>query len=676
MTNIHAERAKRWNVTPYQAEWFANAIEYCQNTTEGKRGVRDWITRKLGPEGARETLALCARPPDRYYGPASSFGLGSTNCDALKLYYSFVSSQNLCAPERSKPAPKRRRGESSTAWLAVNSLLNGCKFPNLDWGSARAIAISEFDKARDTMDLMRASPDRFVDSIIRRARSTILSPREFPENDIVTKVICLTYTASLEISHMAWKHAAELFEDLANMGLTTASAIEREYKRDTAFMWRLVMCFAKIDMLARILWYRMVQVVSDSQHFRPYFKRLRTSEGVAHVLPDKSYIGRHGYETPLDELVVGAFCEGRDISEFYASLSTLLEEDRTRADVFDADAYDEMGDLATVAEFIVNIRDSPFGQALRLHMKSLLADDPTQQLEPYKFIAGVDPSKLTLTESPESGYWGLPFSIVWATGTAWLHVTGTMNVGALMEKLLYDFGDPNSLSLVPFSLKQLWASIDKHLWETSQTLDIPGHAGSVAKEFGVFDPAEMKRPTWLDGTLILPPDYGVSKGESEPQPRTTPAPAPVVHVPPVASADAAVASGRAYVRDMKTREPKSKTRGAREEPPKDNGDVSDEDRLEDFPLELPPGFKLGRKVVKIFEQILAPAPDALAEDHAPRKGQIRWGDFEKAMRRIGFAVVQTTGSSVRFDPPAQTARPISLHRPHPESILTPVLIKW
>jgi hypothetical protein len=34
----------------------------------------------------------------------------------------------------------------------------------------------------------------------------------------------------------------------------------------------------------------------------------------------------------------------------------------------------------------------------------------------------------------------------------------------------------------------------------------------------------------------------------------------------------------------------------------------------------------------------------------------------KAMRRIGFDIVQTAGSSVRFDPPAQTARPITFHR--------------
>jgi hypothetical protein len=65
----------------------------------------------------------------------------------------------------------------------------------------------------------------------------------------------------------------------------------------------------------------------------------------------------------------------------------------------------------------------------------------------------------------------------------------------------------------------------------------------------------------------------------------------------------------------------------------------------------------------------------------------------QAMGKIDFAVVQAAGSSVRFDPPAKTARPISFHRvsfeshiplyctltsiqPHPDSTLTPPQCKW
>lgn len=41
---------------------------------------------------------------------------------------------------------------------------------------------------------------------------------------------------------------------------------------------------------------------------------------------------------------------------------------------------------------------------------------------------------------------------------------------------------------------------------------------------------------------------------------------------------------------------------------------------------------------------------------------IRLPSLHQAMKRLGFEVVQTAGSSVRFDPPASTARPITFHR--------------
>jgi hypothetical protein len=81
----------------------------------------------------------------------------------------------------------------------------------------------------------------------------------------------------VQIAHMAWSDAALLFEDLARMGLTTASAIERAYKKDTKLLWRLVACFAKSDNYLSNLWGKLSQVISWCEHFRPYFKRSRVS---------------------------------------------------------------------------------------------------------------------------------------------------------------------------------------------------------------------------------------------------------------------------------------------------------------------------------------------------------------------------------------------------------------
>jgi hypothetical protein len=74
---------------------------------------------------------------------------------------------------------------------------------------------------------------------------------------------------------MVWSNNAQLFEDLARMGLTTASAIERAYKKDSNFLWRLVACFAKIDFYLFHLWAKLSHVITWCEHFRPYFKRWR-----------------------------------------------------------------------------------------------------------------------------------------------------------------------------------------------------------------------------------------------------------------------------------------------------------------------------------------------------------------------------------------------------------------
>ncbi|KAJ7891267.1 hypothetical protein B0H14DRAFT_2688386 [Mycena olivaceomarginata] len=65
-------------------------------------------------------------------------------------------------------------------------------------------------------------------------------------------------------------------------------------------------------------------------------------------------------------------------------------------------------------------------------------------------------------------------------------------------------------------------------------------------------------------------------------------------------------------------------------------------------------------ILQVFRHILQ-APDfpEAKDAQGSRMGQIRWGDFERPMKRIGFEITQTAGSSVRFDPPAKSARPIT-----------------
>lgn len=87
-------------------------------------------------------------------------------------------------------------------------------------------------------------------------------------------------TVMVQLAYLAWSSAAALFEDFARMGLTTASAIERAYKKDTKLLWRIVACFSRVEWHAADLWGKLSHAVSYSEHFQPYFKRWRV--GLAH----------------------------------------------------------------------------------------------------------------------------------------------------------------------------------------------------------------------------------------------------------------------------------------------------------------------------------------------------------------------------------------------------------
>jgi hypothetical protein len=133
---------------------------------------------------------------------------------------------------------------------------------------------------------------------------------------LMTNTLCC-----YKLAHMTWFHATELFEDLARMGLTTASSIERAYKADRKLLWRLVSCFARAHYLLVNMWGKLTHTVTWSEYFRPYFKRWRvsvlfllltwrfyftfsqTADGIAMIEKDNAYISRHGGDL-LTELVV------------------------------------------------------------------------------------------------------------------------------------------------------------------------------------------------------------------------------------------------------------------------------------------------------------------------------------------------------------------------------------
>lgn len=72
---------------------------------------------------------------------------------------------------------------------------------------------------------------------------------------------------------MGWSSAAEVFEEFARRGLTTASAIERAYKQDSKLLWKMVAAFDRVENYISQLVGKLSQVISYSEYYGPFFKR-------------------------------------------------------------------------------------------------------------------------------------------------------------------------------------------------------------------------------------------------------------------------------------------------------------------------------------------------------------------------------------------------------------------
>ncbi|OAX37405.1 hypothetical protein K503DRAFT_850462 [Rhizopogon vinicolor AM-OR11-026] len=79
--------------------------------------------------------------------------------------------------------------------------------------------------------------------------------------------------------------------------------------------------------------------------------------------------------------------------------------------------------------------------------------------------------------------------------------------------------------------------------------------------------------------------------------------------------------------------------------------------------------RLGKKTTGYMHQLLRVGDD-------DRRGAMKWENFLKVMRDMGFEYdPSTAGSSVRFDPPGSGDRSITFHKPHPDPTLYPYKIR-
>ncbi|KAJ7042074.1 hypothetical protein C8F04DRAFT_946358 [Mycena alexandri] len=699
MSSIHAVRAKKWETNAFIAEWFQNAVNFCQSK-EGKKQFEAWLVEEYGKEEAKQKLLDCQKPSRKIYGlpvfgnlklinsAAVEFGISN---EAMQEYHSFTAGSNLCAPPRTKPAPKRRRGETSTEWLARrhDALLTGCKIPDIDWRIARAMAISEFEKARDTFEMWRTDIMMFLHQMLARAPTTLITTDikiGTPEERFSR--LEYAFTSSLHgvtLSYMTWGHAVDVFEELDRRGLTTTSAIERAYQQDPALMWRLVACLCKISYLAGHLWERASEVISWCEYYRPFFKRYRTLSGKSRIEIDRTYVRRReGSVTSLDYVIMqGIPTDAGGHPAFFDNFLKCLNKDPSEAAKFSDAAYQEIGDLAIVNEFKAQIYDSAFGQRLI----RLAESNDSQCLKDPSFLPNttfMDPSKISWLER-NSNDWSYARTISRSIGKTWIAITSEMRMHPFFACCIPWPSSPEREKL-PLIYDNMWGTIDIALWEFAKNLDRKGELGIVARNFGLFNPTDPERPSCMSAIMKQVGAHLSERlrlrSQPQPMPPSTPEKLPAPSTVPTAGV-----SGYAYLSDTQHLRAKEKVKTKGAALPKvaaggasggDAGEEEEQDEEEEQLLDvLPKDFKIGKKLLKVFHRILQ-APDLPGnhDDQGPRMGQIRWAEFERAMKRIGFGIVQTAGSSVRFDPPAKSAHPITFHRPHPDAILTPIMLRW
>ncbi|KAJ7186787.1 hypothetical protein C8R46DRAFT_1058034 [Mycena filopes] len=696
------QRAKEWETTPFIAEWLDNTFVEC-TSGQGKKNFENWIVTKWGPQKGQEMITECNKRNPRGKWVADSDGKRRPPGDKTKLmwqcsaafygvtlkamqnWHQYASEMNLFQPERTKPAPKRRKGESSGQWMArVNEmLLDGHKLPNIDLEASRRLAISEYDKTRDTLELWRTDSKLFFSDIYSRSKSIITSPQVLSMDERSRQRVQLedalrTRIVFLSMLHLAWKDAADLFEYLAEKGLNTASAVERAYEKDPALVWRFMSVINTAGTVFRKMWSNFSQLVASSDHYRPLFKAWRDETGVAHIDPDVPAIQRRirqGTYTTLDDAVVNTMIEiAPQPKAFFHAVETELSDDPARAKIFSPEVFEAMGDLAAANEFFTQFTTTPFGNRLMQYAGSLeLYTTDRKQMRTLMYF--MDPAKLPQMDGE---YWDKAGEVsrsIREMEDAWSTAAWKMTADPLVKFLQESNGSTRfdeSIKIPVSVFNEMWGHVDAYLWEIAAALDRKGEEGRVARAFGLFDPADPKRPLASEFLLrSLDPDLRVPV-----KPQTTPAPY-VQNISVAGPGDSMVQSGYAFVTGLLGRSapPKEKVKTRGETTSAEEGeDLERAEELRALPQVLPTEFKIGKKVLKLFHRILEPPEEEKSD--APAKGQVRWGDFENAMKRIGFEVVQTAGSSVRFDPPASTARPITFHRPHPDSLLTPHAIKW
>ncbi|KAG8948944.1 hypothetical protein FRC04_009145 [Tulasnella sp. 424] len=690
---LHRERHKRWGTpSPWAAEWFANTVTFCK-TPEGKKLFEEWVRVTYGPELFQRKMSEIYAPPRRRYGSYTG-NAKMWNSAAVELGVSdeFIKEAHTFFDDAMNPHLIGLRVESvrevSSALCArlirivfiSDALLMGAKGPSIQWDELRRIAFSEFDHIRDQMEAWRTQPGFFIEGLRERAKSTISNPGDAAPGKEWSQACMDAMRSRLHLAHTqyaAWSRAASLFEDLDRMGATTAPAVLKVIKKDSHILGRLVAMLCATIELGRWQNGKLAQVLTSSEYLRPFFHRTRDKNGVSQIYTNEAYARRANRETNSIELFLTNWLK---VGGPRAGGAPILAELRKRtsdpkeAAKLSSEALQTIGDHGPVTELGDAFQYSPFAFELSNLIEEANRTGVSKSWEslclavpPRKFNGKVGSLNIRHPSFAEYDRLYRHQSITWL-GVIW-----QLEFRDGLKVLL----DSDQWGVEHYDW--MWFTLDQILWEEAKSLERT--SDSVAMLYGLIAPDDKNRPlatrSFLDDVLRLAGEVTASERRRKEEEELR---ASFVQNIPTATPQESTAkapqrgAGEPQIKVRKRR--KGKAASAQPEASPTTPGISEPHAVPDvvekntenrnLPDFLPMDWKLSRKTVDIFHRLLDPKG---------KSGQMRWADFETAMRQIGFDVIQTEGSSVRFDPPAKRARPITFHRPHPDSTMTPDIIR-
>ncbi|KIY64643.1 hypothetical protein CYLTODRAFT_445853 [Cylindrobasidium torrendii FP15055 ss-10] len=672
----------------------------------------NWLYLRHPPADVQQIQRLMAQKPRKqtgsYTGNAklwnwAGYELGI--CDeAMKQYHQFTAANNLVMPPRELPAVTRNRNEPIQDYLSRmhQSLLEGRKTADIRWTELRHLATSQYDLLRETYDRWHTDLTFYNEVLRDRATTTVgashlRSLERQPDGKLGVEIQLRSdaYRSTMYLMHLGhafWRTAATLFDELIAQNLVSSSAIERAYTNDPRLKWRLVSMIVMARLFQQKYADKISTIISYQPAFRPFIKRFRTEDGLLHLEMNLDYIATHRFKgDTVDELMV-AMCT-RPAGGFYTildDLNKILRKNDSEKNKFDQNCWDELGNLSNTYELTTEFVQSDFGQRLMARSNHTLTVAEEKILK--EEICFMNPNKIQRENASPTGLVAQDFGhgrqLVYDMINTWfLEVYDDVLTPYefLQASALHDlYGntrepfagkserEKHAMMIQPFD--EMWNLADKELWKKAKKLDPPGRPGLVAKTFGLVDPYSSDRRSYMEifqaelkaeqerlkNPVVAPQTQAVKAEYQTPFPVANPA-------------DKAGQSGHSVVagKDVKQKV-KTRAEEGSHVPVESSAPVNEED-YEGTDEYMPMKYRLPRKVWKIFDRLLEDENPSLSTSQ--KKGQIRWAEFEHAMKRVGFEVIQTMGSSVRFVPPASSERAISFHRPHPDSIMTPPMIK-